>query len=240
MGRTQLTPVTISTLWLRWMFVAVSSSCLLAGCVRDRQGLTGAAHGNDEQLQSDEENRAALRAALERAAKAYEERLNGKPPSPSEFPFPNYETGPGRPRPTYVNSYRVEDNYPTYLLCIYDVEGKQYRQTNEPGWFKKVLCEIRRLGPYKFPPIEWVVVIILNRGDGKHVQPLDKWYPVGTIFKAGDVFDSSHDLSDLVAHAQLDRHPFLFDPYQPTLDAQRKWMILERHAATNLPPIKPN
>ena len=56
---------------------------------------------------------------------------------------------------------------------------------------------------------------------------------VGAIFKASDVFDSSHDLSQLVAHAEMDRHPFKYDTTQPTPGEQQRWVIVEQHATNN-------
>jgi len=37
---------------------------------------------------------------------------------------------------------------------------------------------------------------------------LKKSFKVGVLFKASDVFDSLSDLSQLVAGAEMDRHPF--------------------------------
>src|SRR5437773_2460935 len=81
----------------------------------------------------------------EKADKDNEERLRN--PHPSDWPFPNFQTGPGRPLPIHVNFYSIDDHYPTYLLCQYDVEEKNYKQTNEEEWFKAALKQIRRSGP---------------------------------------------------------------------------------------------
>ena len=185
------------------------------------------------QAEPSKQDRAALPVAREHALNNREKTIGGKASPPSEFPFPNYDAGPKRPRPTYTNFYKVDDKFPTYLMCFYDVEGKSYIQTKEPEWFQKSLEEIRRLGSGKFPPVKWIAVIITNRGDGKHTLPLDKWFTVGAVFKASEVFNSSQDTSKLVGRAEMDRNPFLFDPQQPTLDSQRKWLILERHMITN-------
>ena len=61
---------------------------------------------------------------------------------------------------------------------------------------------------------------------------------MGAVFKANDVFDSSKDLSQVIAAATMDRHPFFLDPqrsnYVPM--EQQRWMIVERHAATAATP----
>jgi hypothetical protein len=33
----------------------------------------------------------------------------------------------------------------------------------------------------------------------------------------------------------MDRHPFVYDTQQPTPGEQQRWVIVERHAATNNP-----
>lgn len=223
------------------MFLVASSCCLLAGCVHNRD-----ANPSTQMSQADfekepagsEADPAGLHAALERAAKSRQDRLNGKLPSPSEFPFPNIEASPGRPSPDYINFYCINDHYPTYLLCQYDIKEKKYNLTNEPGWFKEALKQIRRSGSHKFPPIEWVAVLIFNREEAKHVKTWDQCYKVGAIFKASDAFDSSQELSELVVHAEMDRHPFMLDQQQPTPGEQLRWAIVERHAVTNRPTSK--
>jgi len=156
-------------------------------------------------------------------------------PPAKTVPLPNYQAGPLNPRPIHVNFYETRDYYPSYPLCSYDVDEKNYDTSNEPGWFKAALKQIRALGPKKFPPFKWVVVIINNRAEWKNVSTIDQAHKVGTIFKASDVFDSSRDLSQLITHADMDRHPFKLDPQQPTPGEQQRWLIVERHAATNPP-----
>ena len=68
-----------------------------------------------------------------------------------------------------------------------------------------------------------------------NASTFEKSFKVGAIFKASEVFDSSHDLSQLVADAEMDRHPFKYDTHQPTPGEQQRWLIVERHAATNAP-----
>jgi len=138
-----------------------------------------------------------------------------------------------------VNFYAVDDRYPAYLQCEYDVEEKNYSQSNEPKWFKAALKQVRHYGPTRFPPIKWVAVIINNDAEWTDVSTIDQAHKVGAIFKASEVFDSSHDLSQLVAHAETDRHPFKYDTTQPTPGQQQRWVIVERHAATNNPTTGP-
>ena len=160
-------------------------------------------------------------------------RVNGMPESPSEFPLPNFEAGPGRPMPIHVNFYCINDHYPNYLLCQYDIDEKNYNQSDESGWFNAAIKQIRRSGPKKFPPIKWIAVVIDNRADWKGGGTFEQCYKLGAIFKASDVFDSSRKLSQLIADAKMDRHPFKYDPLQPTPGDEQRWLIVERHAAVN-------
>jgi hypothetical protein len=139
------------------------------------------------------------------------------------------------PRPNYVNFYGINDHYPEYLLCEYPVDEKKYDQANEPKWFKAALKQIYHSGPTKFPPIKWVAVAVCNVAEHKDASTFEQSFKVGAIFKASDVFDSSSDLSQLVTHADMDRHPFFLDMKRPDLfpAEQQRWMIVERHAATN-------
>jgi len=177
----------------------------------------------------------ADRAFDDYVAKQREDRIRGIPP-PSQFPFPNVYGEPLHPRPNYVNFYRINDRYPNYRLCEYDVDVKNYNQSNEPKWFKAALKQARRSGPTKFPPIKWVAVAIRNVAEHKDASTFEKSFNVGALFKASDVFDLSSDLSQLVAHADMDRHPFFLDLKQPDLfpAEQQRWVIVERHV-TNSP-----
>jgi hypothetical protein len=70
-----------------------------------------------KQSGSNDDDRAALDAGLKMAAKMREDRIRGVPQPPSQFPFPNYDCGPGRPYPVHVNLYGIDDHYPDYLQC---------------------------------------------------------------------------------------------------------------------------
>jgi hypothetical protein len=194
-------------------------------------------HSNEStnRLKAEQDRAAALDAALAYAAKQHDDIIRGAPLPPSRFPFPNAYGEPLHPSPDYVNFYVMYDHFPDYLLCQYDVSVKNYNQSNEPKWFKSSLEQTRRLGPEKFPPIKWVAVIICNETEWKDANTIDQAHKVGAIFKACDVFDSACDLSQLIVHADMDRHPLFFDPERPKLfpDEQHRWMIVERHAATN-------
>jgi hypothetical protein len=185
--------------------------------------------------------RAELITALPKSvAKEYEDRLRGVPPPPSEFPFPNAEGYAHHPRPDCVNFYAVDDRYPAYLQCEYDVDEKNYNQSKEAKWFKAALKQLRHFGPTKFPPIRWVAVIIGNEAEHKDASTFEQSFKVGAIFKASDVFDSSSDLSQLIAQATMDRHPFKYDTTQPTPGEQQRWLIVESHATNNPPTTGSN
>jgi hypothetical protein len=156
----------------------------------------------------------------------------------SEWPFPNYQSGPLNPRPIHINLYDVNDKYPEYLLCEYDVDEKAYNKIGEHTWIEDALIQIRHHGQKSFPQVEWVVVAINNRAEHRGVSTFEQSFKVGAIFKAGDVFNSLHNLSAIVAEAQLDHHPFKYDPQQPTPGEQQRWVIVERHAAVNRPASK--
>jgi len=120
-----------------------------------------------ETLRSPDDAR-EMKAIMARAQQEYEER-NQHPemllhPPPSEWPFPN----PGGGLPLYVNFYRMEDHYPDYLLCMFDVDEKHYDKSKEGEWFESALRQIRRSGRKKFPPIKWVAVAICNRAEHKN------------------------------------------------------------------------
>jgi hypothetical protein len=191
-----------------------------------------------QQSKSNETERAvALREALQYSAKQAEDRAHGIPLPPSQFPFPNYDAGLQRPLPNYLNFYGIDDRYPNYLLCEYPVDEKNYNQSDEPKWFEASLKQIRRLGPQKFPPINWVAVAIRNVAEHKNASTFEQSFKVGAIFKADEVFDSSQNLTQLIAHAEMDRHPFFLDPQRSKFIPmeQQRWIIVEQHAATNLP-----
>jgi hypothetical protein len=134
----------------------------------------------------------------------------------------------------------MNDPYPAYLLCEYDVDETNYSQADEPKWLEAALEQVRQSGPKKFPPIKWVAVIIINRAGWNGASTFEQAHKVGTIVKASDVFDSSQSLSQLVANAQMDRHPFKYDTSQPTPGEQQRWLIVEQHKATNRPTVNLN
>jgi hypothetical protein len=78
-----------------------------------------------------------------------------------------------------------------------------------------------------------VAVAIHNRAEQKGVSTFEQSFKVGAIFKASDVFDSSCDLSQLTARADMNRHPFKYDPQQPTPGEQQRWLVVEQHATNN-------
>jgi hypothetical protein len=217
--------------------------CVLSvSCVHGGEGVTGvlSATNTPHQVTSSEFSKQTgsndtLRAALDHAAKQREDRRRGVPLPPSAFPLPNPDAGPHRPPPSYVNLYHVNDNYPNYLECIYDVDEKSYNQSEEPKWFIESLKQTRHFGPERFPPVKWIAVVIKNRAEHKDASTFEQSFKVGAIFQASDVFDSSRDLSQLVANAIMDRHPFFFDLKKPELITaeQQRWIIVERHATNN-------
>lgn len=218
---------------------------LLVGCVHGGEGPPSVLSATNTSSQMNSNDLAKARAMIEstmteKERKAYEDRLRGIPPPPSQFPFPNVEGYAHHPPPDYVNFYAVDDRYPAYLQCEYDVDQKHYSQSNEPKWFKAALKQIRHFGPAKFPPIKWVAVIICNVAEHKDASTFEQSFKVGAIFKASDVFDSSKDLSQMIAVATMDRHPFKYDRTQPTPGEQQRWLIVEQHAATNSVSAEPN
>jgi hypothetical protein len=171
------------------------------------------------------------------AAKEYEQAYTNPPPR--KVHLPNFNSGPGLSQPIGWNFYETELRFPDYLLCDYDVSENAYDKTNEGEWFKASLLQIRALGQHKFPPVKWFAVIIVNRAEHKGEGTFEQSHKVGAVFKASDIFDFSNDLSQLIADAATDRHPFKYDTNQPTSGEQQRWLIVERHAATNAPTTGP-
>ncbi|MGD0261319.1 MAG: hypothetical protein ABSD29_16015 [Verrucomicrobiota bacterium] len=241
---------------LLWSVVAIGS-CVFANCVHQKdaspgrfsgtvpqnrtllsQGTTlisGARSVPDERQRKgthyQEGSNASAMIDWGKGDKDNEERLRN--PHPSDWHLPNFEAGAGRPDPIFVNFYAINDRQPLYLLCQYDVDEKTYDHTKEAEWFKAALRQIRRAGSQKFPPIKWVVIMIVNRGEFKGASTSEQCCKVAAIFKASDVFNHWRNLSRLIARVDLDRHPFLLDKQQPTPGDQQRWVIVERHAATN-------
>jgi len=79
----------------------------------------------------------AMAAIMAQSRKEYEERMAGTLKGWAHLP--NYPTGPGRPLPIKVNFYELHDDYPTYLLCTYEVSESEYAASNEPIWFEASL-----------------------------------------------------------------------------------------------------
>jgi hypothetical protein len=202
----------------------------LAGCGKDNQspqlGTTTPEASAQQATQFEtgdfdkQAHQKAIDEAMAASEKAYEARAHGAPLPPSQFNFPN---PPGeRPIPNYRNFYSINDHYQTYLLCEYQVDERNYNPADEPKWFKSALKQIRESGPARFPPLQWMAVIIFNIGEYKDVNTFEECHKVGVLFKASDVFDSSRDIS------------------QPTPGDQQRWLIVERHAATNSPTAASN
>jgi len=199
--------------------------------------------GTNQLSEDEQKRRQELAEAMAYAEKLDEQKMQHPElftnPPPSEWPFPNYPAGPGNPLPPNVNFYRINDHYPAYLLCEYDVDQSNYSQTNEPKWFEAALEQIRQSGPKKFPPVKWVAVILINRAGWNGVSTYEQAHKVGAIYKASAVFSPSCDLSQLVAQADMDRHPLKYDQSQPTPGDQDRWLIVEQHAATNSASMGP-
>jgi hypothetical protein len=193
--------------------------------------------GSNAADQDEQERRKALAEALAYSEKLYEQHLHHPElltnHPPSEWPFPNYPAGDGNSLPPCVNFYSMNDSYPEYLLCEYEIEEKHYERSNEPGWFKASLGQIRQSGLLKFPQIKWIAVIVVNRAGWNGESTFEQAHKVGAIFKASDVFNPSCELSQLVALANMDHHPFMYDTSQPTPGEKQRWLIVEQHAATN-------
>jgi len=175
-------------------------------------------------------NRPTGQIDFEKIQRENEERLRN--PHPSDWPFPNFQTGPGRPLPNYVNFYRIDDRFPSYLLCEYDVNVKPYDASKESRWFKSALEQVRRSGSTKFPPIKWIAATIRNVAEHKDASTFEGSFRVGAIFNAADVFDPTNSLKALIGRTVVDRHPFVYDPNHPSGGEDQRWMIVERHAAT--------
>jgi hypothetical protein len=221
---------------LVWIVLAVSLSSI-AGFGQTNGVSSNGVINTVEGPMNAKDYQQAKEAAVAEGEREYQEKLRHPElltnPPPSERPFPNYQTGPGRPLPNYLNFYTMDDHFPMYLQCEYAVEEKSYNPSDEKKWFKAALKQIRRSGPTNFPPVKWIAVAIRNVAEHKDASTFEPSFKVGAIFKASDVFDSSSDLSRLVAQAQMDRHPFKYDTSRPTPGEQQRWMIVEEHAANN-------
>jgi hypothetical protein len=238
--------------WQMVCFVSIGL-CFLSGCGKDNEasqsqlGTTTPEASAEQATQSEAGDFGAQQQAYQKAKdealgnaqKAYEARTHGTPLPPSLFRFPNTPE-PEQGIPDYLNFYSINDDYPTYLLCQYQIRKTNYNQSDEVGWIKESLEQIRQSGPTNFPPLQWAAVIIVNSADWENGSTFEQAYKVGAIFKASDVFNPSCELSQLVAHADIDRHPFKYDTTRPTPGEQHRWLIVEQHAATNNPATGPN
>jgi len=233
------------------LYVATAGACIVAGCDANHNSpSSGAQTTNAASTEFNSQGAAALLqptgeqarapwdpdayqrkkdAALAAAQKADEERLNGT--GAAEVPLPNYEPRPGLPLPLYRNFYEINPRYRTYLLCAYHVSENLYNQGNEPVWFEEALLQVRSAGPQIFPPINWIAVGIINRPDQKGSNALEQSFKAAAIFSASNAFDFAISLSNMVNRAEIDRHPFKYDAQQASPRDQRRWLIVERHAA---------
>lgn len=216
--------------------------CLLTGCGHKPEGslpdspqtnLSGTPIRDERQWTTGDYQR-DKEAALRYAAKVREETLRN-PPAKEEI-LPNFDSGPGFPRPLGVNFYQIDDRYPAYLLCTYDVNENSYESAKEPEWFKAAILQIRASGHQRFPPHKWVAISIFNRSDDKGAGNFEQRFKVGAVFNAIDVFDSSTNPLKLIARAEKDPLPFKDNPKGAQ---QQRWVIVERHAATNRASIGP-
>ena len=133
----------------------------------------------------DEDYQRSKEAALDYEQMIYERKIHEpevlRNPPRSEWAFPNFGAGLGRPLAIHLNFYRMNDHYPEHLLCEYDVDEPNYDATKEPEWFGEALEQIRRSGPSKFPPVAWIGVIICNRAESKGVATFEEAHKVGAI-----------------------------------------------------------
>jgi hypothetical protein len=219
---------------MRWLFWS-AGFYLSTGCGHKHEsssrhfsaGTSSVALARDERQWSTGDYQRDKEAALRYAAKVNEERLRN--PQPTQLVLPNFDSGPGFPKPIGVNFYQINERYPGYLLCTYDVNQNPYDPSKETEQFKAALLQIRGLGPQRFPPIKWVAICIMNAADHKGTG-LQQSLKVGAVFSAVDVFDPSVDPLKLIARSEKDLHPFEDDPKGPE---QQRWVIVERHAMTN-------
>jgi hypothetical protein len=220
----------------RWITLIFYLS-LLAGCQRSNEAsinesnITNVASKKQaipkEGELSDEEYQRKKEAALAGVVKIREEIVRN--PQTNVMPLPNWVSGPGHPRPMGMNFYEIEEQYPDYVICTYDISEKHYDRTNEREWFEAAILQIRGVGKQRFPPVKWFAIVILNRAEFVDRNTIDQSYKVGTILKANQVFDIQQDPMRLVDQAEMDRRPFKVDPNTQ----QDRWINVERHAATN-------
>jgi hypothetical protein len=225
---------------IAWFIMAIVSGCQAMGQTMTEQNPNQFSRTNTspgEVRTSDADYQQNISAGMAESQSEYEAMIRNASATSnravSHRPLPNFQAGPLRPRPAYLNFYHLNDARPDYLLCEYRVDEISYNQANEPKWFKAALTQIRHSGKKKFPPIKWVAVVIRNGVEHKGASTFEQSFKVGAIFKASDVFNRWRRLSPLVAQTRTDRHPFHFDQSRPTPGEQQRWTIVERHAAAN-------
>ncbi len=186
---------------------------------------TPEAEKGNSQLNAEERAAALNRANL---AKVREAKLRDD--TTNEPALPNFVCGPGLPRPLAFSFYEKDVRYPGYLLCSYDVSENHYDATNEPEWLESALLQVRGRGRAAFPTVSWIAVAICNRAEHKGVSTFEQSFKSAAVFSASDVFNFEVDLQMISSDAKMDRHPF---KYEPEGETKQRWLIVERHAATN-------
>jgi len=84
-------------------------------------------------------------------------------------------------------------------------------------------------------------VILINRAEWHGAGTYEQAHKVGAIYNIDEVFDGSHDLSQLVAAAHMDRHPFVYDPSRGTSEGKdERWVIIETRMVTARPSAGSN
>lgn len=223
------------------LFLSVLVAHVLGGCARDQGtpsgGESASGFANESSIvQSATESEQADHQRRIREAVAYGAKLsrqNGGIRPASAVRLPNVQLGPGIPQPLLANYYTHDDRYPAYLLCQYDIAERDYHRSNESEWFRAALEQVRDLGPKKFPAVKWVAVVIFNRAEHAGASTFEQCFRAGAIFSATNVFDFSRTFEALVANSKIDSHPFKYDLQQPTPVERQRWLMVERHAATN-------
>ena len=139
------------------------------------------------------------------------------------FPLPNREGG----TPAQQNFYMIDPLYSRYLVAQFDVSESPYDSNKEPEWIADSVSQIRSKGQDRFPPVSFITIAIFNRAEHNGEETFVPAHKAAVIAPASEVFDSTKSVDEIVAHLQLDRHPF-------ELDGERqRWLIVERHVAAH-------
>jgi hypothetical protein len=211
----------------------------LIGCSRSTQPISGIASYPDTQVALQNSNGAWTAADQVSYQKQKDEALKrahearSKPQQGNALLLPNFEPGPGRPLPLHRNFYSLHPHYRAYLLCTFDVEDASYRKDTEGEWFREALAQVRSSGASSFPKVDWVAVCIFNRADGNTTESFGNGFRGGAVFSARNIFDTNVALSAMVSSAAIDRNPFTNDISLSTPRERQRWLIVERHVATN-------